>query len=281
MGVVFYNGDFKDERDVFVSSNSRAFNYGDGFFETVKVINSKPFNFPCHIDRIKFALSTLKISDNYTSAFFEDKFSFLLKANKVVNGSIKIHISRNGIGRYLPESNKSDLFISVVNGLAYKKNNPISLCFYDKQFKAIGTLSNIKSSNSLVSVLASIHAFENNYDNAILINHSAKVIESANANIFILKDKYIYTPPISDRSQQRCGDYVGAQSCKISKRDDVTREGQPATLGAQHKAQQPNRHNHLSLLPVPRPSSTHRQHWTQQCCTGGQEGTQEDLAPYM
>ena len=196
--MVFYNGDFKDERDVFVSSNSRAFNYGDGFFETVKVINSKPFNFPCHIDRIKFALSTLKISDNYTSAFFEDKFSFLLKANKIVNGSIKIHISRNGIGRYLPESNKSDLFISVVNGLAYKKNNPISLCFYDKQFKAIGTLSNIKSSNSLVSVLASIHAFENNYDNAILINHSAKVIESANANIFILKDKYIYTPPISD-----------------------------------------------------------------------------------
>ena len=39
MKVVFYNGAFITENDFLISSNSRAFNYGDGFFETIKIIN--------------------------------------------------------------------------------------------------------------------------------------------------------------------------------------------------------------------------------------------------
>ena len=198
MKVVFYNGAFITEKDFSISSNSRAFNYGDGFFETVKIINSKPFNFSCHLERIKLGLSVLKISDKYTSIFFQEQISQLLKLNKMVNGSIKIHISRSGAGRYLPKSNHSDLFICTIDGLGYKHNNAISLCFYDQQCKALGSLSNIKSVNSLVSVLGSIHANERNFDNAILLNTSGNIIEATNANIFIVKDEKIYTPSLSD-----------------------------------------------------------------------------------
>ena len=54
----------------------------------------------------------------------------------------------------------------------------------------MGNLSNIKSVSSLVSVLASIYANENNYDNAILFNSSGNIIEVSNANIFIVKCSY-------------------------------------------------------------------------------------------
>lgn len=198
MEVVFYNGEFIAKRDVSISSNSRAFNYGDGFFETVKIINSELFNFSYHMERIKFALSVLKLHNNYTPAFFQTKIFHLLKVNKIVNGSVKIHISRNGVGRYLPKSNYSDLFISASNGYAYKQNNAVSLCVYNEECKALGSLSNIKSTNSLVSVLASIHANENNFDNAILLNTLGNLIEVTNANIFIIKNKKIYTPPLAD-----------------------------------------------------------------------------------
>ena len=198
MEIVFYNGEFLIERDVSISSNSRSFHYGDGFFESVKIINSKPFNFSCHFERIKLALSVLKLNNNYTSAFFQKKISYLLEVNKIVNGSIKIHISRSGSGKYLPKLNHSDLFITSSNGHAYKHNNAISLCFYDKECKAVGSLSNIKSVNSLVSVLASIHADENSFYNAILLNAFGNIIEVANANIFIVKGERIYTPPLAD-----------------------------------------------------------------------------------
>lgn len=194
--VVFYNGEFISERDLYISANSRAFNYGDAFFETVKVVDSKLFNFSYHIQRIKMALCTLMLDDHFSEDVLQNKCDHLLKVNKVVNGSVKIHLSRSGVGRYLPETNRSNLLISVSHGISYQINNPISLCFYEKQYKNIGSLSNIKSANSLVSVLASIYASENNSDNSILLNYSGDVIEVANANIFIVKGEYIYTPPL-------------------------------------------------------------------------------------
>lgn len=194
--VVFYNGKFISERDFSISGNSRAFNYGDAFFETVKVIDSRLFNFSYHIQRIKMGLCTLKLDDSFSEYFLEKKCISLLKANKIIHGSVKIHISRKGDGRYLPESNKSNIMISVIHDLAYQINKPISLCFYEEQYKNLGVLSNIKSANALVSVLASIYASENNFDNAILLNYSGDVVEVANANIFIVKGEHIYTPPL-------------------------------------------------------------------------------------
>ena len=104
MEVVFYNGDFLAKGDVFISSNNRAFNYGDGFFESIKIINSKPFNFSLHFQRIQLSLSVLKMDNNYTLAFFEEKTSYLIEANKIINGSIKIHISRRGCLLYTSPS---------------------------------------------------------------------------------------------------------------------------------------------------------------------------------
>ena len=128
---------------------------------------------------------------------YQENFNNLLqKVVYTVDGSVKIHISRGGSGRYLPKSTHTNLFITTNTGSAYKKNTPISLCFYDKECKAIGSLQNIKSINSLVSVLASVHAHENNFDNAILFNNSGNITEVANANIFFVKNDNIYTPPL-------------------------------------------------------------------------------------
>ena len=63
MEVVFYNGRFISQSDISISLSSRAFNYGDGFFETIKIINSKPFNFVSHLNRINHALTILKLEN--------------------------------------------------------------------------------------------------------------------------------------------------------------------------------------------------------------------------
>ena len=104
-----------------------------------------------------------------TKKFLKEKISYLLKVNNISNGSVKVHISRSGAGRYTPESNDPDLLISTISGSPYKSNDPISLCFYEEEYKASGLLSNIKSVNSLISVLASIYSDKNNFDNAILL----------------------------------------------------------------------------------------------------------------
>ena len=49
-----------------------------------------------------------------------------------------------------------------------------------------------------MSVLGAIHAKENGFDNAILMNTEGNCIEATNSNIFLVNNEVIYTPPISD-----------------------------------------------------------------------------------
>ena len=50
----------------------------------------------------------------------------------------------------------------------------------------------------MVSVLGAIHAQENGFDNAILKNTDGNLIETTNANLFIIKQEVIYTPPLTE-----------------------------------------------------------------------------------
>jgi branched-chain amino acid aminotransferase len=64
--------------------------------------------------------------------------------------------------------------------------------------KSCDRFSNVKSNNYLHSVMAGLFAQKNNLDDAILLNTSGRVCETAIANLFIIKGNNIYTPPLSE-----------------------------------------------------------------------------------
>jgi branched-chain amino acid aminotransferase len=198
MGEVFYNSEFINEEEIVIKISNRAFNYGDGFFETIKIINTKPFNFSTHYLRFSFACKVLKLKNNETEKSLFFLLNKLIKKNKIVNGNAKIHVNRSGEGKYLPVSDSFEIVISINKGSGFVKNTPVSLCVFSDEQKTKGKISNIKSVNALVSVLGAIHAKENGFDNAILKNTDGNFIETTNSNLFIIKQGIIYTPPLSE-----------------------------------------------------------------------------------
>ena len=198
MGVVFHKSEFIKREDVVIQTSNRAFNYGDGFFETIKIINAKPFNFSTHYERYCFSCEILQLNIQHTEESFLSIINKLIERNNIKNGSAKIHISRSGGGKYLPHYASSEIVINVNNGDGFILNKPISLCFFKEEKKTKGKLSNIKSSSALVSVLAAIYAKERGFDNTMLLNTDGNIIETTNSNIFIVKNGQIVTPPISE-----------------------------------------------------------------------------------
>ena len=198
MGVVFRGAEFINEHDLIIKSSNRAFNYGDGFFETIKIINTKPFNFPAHYARFSSACEVLSLKNEETVSSLLLVINDLIIQNTLINGSIKIHISRGEGGRYQPKSQKCEMMINTCSGLGFKQNIPISLCVFSGEVKTMGRLSNIKSVNAAISVLGAIYAKELGFDNAILRNTNGDYIEATNSSLFIIKDNIIYTPPLSD-----------------------------------------------------------------------------------
>jgi branched-chain amino acid aminotransferase len=59
-------------------------------------------------------------------------------------------------------------------------------------------LSNIKSGNALIYVLAAIFAKENQCEDAIILNEYGRVCEATSSNIFMKYQGKYYTPPLSE-----------------------------------------------------------------------------------
>ena len=144
------------------------------------------------------ACSVLKIKNNETESSLLALALELVKQNKILNGSVKIHISRSEGGKYLPHSASSEILITANNGLGFEQNMPISLCIFSDEVKTKGKLSNIKSVNASVSVLGAIYAKEFGFEGSVLMNTDGNCIETTNSNIFILKEDKVYTPPLTD-----------------------------------------------------------------------------------
>ena len=64
--------------------------------------------------------------------------------------------------------------------------------------KSMDTLSNLKSCNALIYAMGARQAREQKWNDALITNTNGAIIESILANIFWIKDKEIFTPPLSD-----------------------------------------------------------------------------------
>jgi len=77
-------------------------------------------------------------------------------------------------------------------------SNGLIMGIYNEAKKSCDLLSNLKHNNYLPSVMAALHAKKEKWNDAIILNSFNRVCESTIANIFLIKDKVIYTPALSE-----------------------------------------------------------------------------------
>lgn len=201
MHNVIYNNKIILADALKLSVTNRAFLYGDGLFESIKVINGKVFHFEAHYARILAAANCLMLHFDYSERAILTKINQLLKINKInAGGRIRITVYRDTTGKFLPDSNDTSFIIQAekdnMNGFDINDKG-LKLGWYNQQLKSTSTYSNFKTINALPSVLGAVYARSNSYDDVILFNTENTPIESTNANLFIVKDNTIFTTPLS------------------------------------------------------------------------------------
>ncbi len=202
MSKIIFNGKIINEENLIFSQFKRAVNFGDGFFETIRVVNGNEIYFEDHFKRIESGLNFLKI--DYPTSFnfnlLKNEIHSLLKINNINGGGkIKIYFFRSGLGTYKPVTNKISYVIETnkLNANLYELNKKGYLVgIFDEYKKQINSLSTFKTSNSLLYVLASLFAEQNNLNDTLILNENNFIIESSNSNIFLLHNQKIITPPL-------------------------------------------------------------------------------------
>jgi branched-chain amino acid aminotransferase len=195
-----YNGELLNEKEALLSANNRAFKYGDGLFETIKTTKTKVIFWEDHYFRLMASMRMLrmKIPMSFTLEFLEQE---ILKTVATQNDAafyrVRLTICRKDGGFYTPETNEIDFLIEATP-LNHETKREYAVDVYKDFYNYSGLLSNVKTTNRMLNTLASIYAKENVLDNCVLINENKGVVEVANGNIFILIDKTVKTPSLTE-----------------------------------------------------------------------------------
>lgn len=188
---------------VFNFSN-RGIKYGDGFFESMRVFNSKIYFLEDHLKRVAQTAELLDLdlsTCNFNKQILENTLETYLKKHDKPNCAIRIQFFRKDGLKYTPNSANTEYFIefSSTDENQYKKGVNINhLGVYEKHLLQKNcSLSSYKTSNSLIYILAKAYARKTNLDDIILLNTEQEVAEFSAANIFLDFGDKIITPPLS------------------------------------------------------------------------------------
>lgn len=203
MEFINVNGKVLEAEKAFIKIDNHSFRYGDGLFETMKVINNKILLADFHFDRLFHGFSILKypIPAFFTKENLGKEILDLCKKNHCENmARVRLSISGGSGGLYDGDEKIQytiecwQLPISITGW----NENGLVVDIYPGIKKSCDALSNLKSASHLPYVMAARYAKENKLNDCLLMNTHERICDSSIANIFWIKENDIFTPPLSE-----------------------------------------------------------------------------------
>ena len=196
--MINYNENYINKSDSDLLN--RGFLYGDSVFESIRIVNNKIIFWEDHYMRLMSSMRIIRIEipQSYTPDFFKLQITNTIsKVNPSFTGRVRLTIFREGGGYYTPELSSPSFIVncSVIDSKEfYLKDSEFKVDLFKDYYIQNDLLSNLKTNNKLINVLAGIYANENNLDNCILLNNKKNVTEFLNGNLFIVRENKIITP---------------------------------------------------------------------------------------
>jgi len=201
--MVNFNGVITEE-ELLLSASNMSFLYGDGVFETLKVVNNEILYFEDHYFRLLASMRIIRmqIPMSFTLEYLEEQMLTLVRKQEIQDAArVRLTVFRNEGGYYTPTDNKVS-FVIQASALSVKpyisSETPFEVDLYKDFIVPKQLLSTLKTNNKLIQITASIFAEENGLDTCLLINDDKNVIEAAYGNLFMLLNGQLITPPISE-----------------------------------------------------------------------------------
>jgi branched-chain amino acid aminotransferase len=201
---ILLNGKFYHTIENILSHQNRAFCYGDALFETIHCLGTQPQFFNLHWSRVSKGMEVLKMIPgiDFSAVTIQKYIEKLLTKNRIYKGArIRLEVYRDEGGLYTPENNTSSWLMesSPLEHEKYLLNTKgLVVDIFDEVHKPVNKLSNLKTTNALIYVLAGIFRKENDLDECFILNQYGRICESISSNIFIVNENKIITPLLSE-----------------------------------------------------------------------------------
>jgi branched-chain amino acid aminotransferase len=187
-----------------IHPGNRGHLYGDGVFESIRLINGKALNMDNHVKRMLDGAKVIKMRtpSYYTTEFCESKILELCQRSGIKEGGrCRLSLDRVSGGAYLPESNECTFYIEVypyeVNHFELNAKG-LEVDIYQDIKLQKNFLSNYKTKSGLTYVMAALSAKDKGLDDLFLVNERGNILETSSCNIFIVSNGVLYTPGLEE-----------------------------------------------------------------------------------
>lgn len=194
--VLWLDGVLVSRDEARVSIDDRGFLYGAACFETMRTFEGTVFRLEQHLDRLERGLQALNITPPIRERV-RFAIAATLEANQLSDARVRLTVSA-GIADRRPSLQPSDTptMLLTVDEISTTAAPVRAMVTHSVQVDVSRPLPFAKTTNYLLWLLALNEAQQLGFDQAILLDSRAEVVEAATANIFVLIDGVLVTPPL-------------------------------------------------------------------------------------
>ena len=203
MNSICLNGKLLPADKPVLMADNKGYRYGDGLFETMKMIEGKIILEDFHFERLFAGIKLLKfkVPSLFRASKLRAEISALCKKNKCsALARIRLSVFRGNGGLYdenrplqwLTECWPIDKSVNRIN-----KNGLVIDIFPGLQ-KTCDTFSNLKSANFLPYAMAAQYAKQHKLNDCLVCNTKGQIADATIANIFLVKNRLVITPALTE-----------------------------------------------------------------------------------
>lgn len=195
-----YNSDILTGEAFHLLMNDRAFQYGDGLFETIRYENDQVWFWPDHMARLTAGMAALRLMPppNFNETSVLQTIHELLSVNGLMHqpARIKLQVWRKPGGLYTPASQEINYLITAHHSQPFYITHKIKIGIYTDVKLSFSVISSFKTLNALPYVLAGFYRQEQRFDEVVLLNTEGYLAECVASNLFWFRGETLHTPSL-------------------------------------------------------------------------------------
>ncbi len=197
---IYIDGEYYPKDQAKVSVYDHGLLYGDGVFEGIRAYNGRVFRLEEHLERLYASARCIKIEVPIELDEMREIVLSTCRRNELKDAYIRLLVTR-GVGDLGLDPRKCPkaTVVCIADGI---KLYPVEA--YEQGLKMIiaSTRKNspdaisprIKSMNYLNNILGKIEALNAGFPEAIMLDRHGYLTECTSENLFLVKNKVLYTP---------------------------------------------------------------------------------------
>lgn len=194
---VFHNESLLPIEKIRLSPGQAGIICGWGLFTTLRIFRGEAFAYERHWRRLEKDAAIIRLPMPYNSAKVRVHLHEVIRANEVSEGCARIYLVYNKVGFWQSDEKQPDVDLIIYTAPLPQYREPVRLTLREQGRHAASPLAGVKTTSWLQNVWAVAEAQKEGFDEVVLLNERGEISECTAANIFAVKNKKVFTPPLN------------------------------------------------------------------------------------